>query len=91
MSYKGYATFEDVENVRIRTWNRVATAFNIYEDKGDDFLVGYLEQFSEKDQGLIRIVFERLVTMRKKMGAKEGYEYVKRELCYREPEDDSAE
>ena len=84
MSYKGYPTFEDVEQVRIRTWNRVATAFNIYEDKGEDALVSYLEQFSENDKALIRIVFERMVAMREKLGAKEGYEFVKREVCYRE-------
>ena len=40
-NYKGYSLFKDVKDVKLRTWNRCATAFNINaSNKGDS--EGYL-------------------------------------------------
>ncbi len=41
-SYKGYSLFKDVKDVKLRTWNRCATAFNI---NGTGDAEGYLSCF----------------------------------------------
>lgn len=80
-TYKGYNLFNDIDNVGLRTWNRCATAFNIYQDKGEELFEQYVTQFKEKDQQMIKLTFQYLVLKREQYGAKEGYEMVKRELC----------
>jgi len=44
-NYKGYSLFNDVKDVKLRTWNRCATAFNI-NVKGDS--EGYLSCFGKE-------------------------------------------
>jgi len=80
-TYKGYNLFNDIDNVGLRTWNRCATAFNIYQDKGEDLFVEYVSQFDKKNQQMVKLTFQYLLMKREKLGAKEGYEAVKRELC----------
>lgn len=80
-TYKGYPVFDDIKDPGMRTWNRVSTAYNLYEDKGEEDFVGYIEQFSKNNQQMIKLTFEYLVRMREKMGADKGYEFVKKELC----------
>lgn len=50
-AYKGFCTFNDVEDTRLRTWNRATVLANLAEDnyerfvtgKGANLITGYLE------------------------------------------------
>ena len=65
-------TFDEIENVTLRTWNRCATAFNLQEDKGDDAMQRYLEKFDQRARRQMLIMFEYI--------ARKDYETVKKEV-----------
>lgn len=58
MSFKKYPTFNDIENVTLRTWNRCAMASNLLDDKGDEESQGYLAQFDEKSKKQMLFMFQ---------------------------------
>lgn len=50
-------TFDDIENVTLRTWNRCAMSYNILEDKGEAASQQYLEQFDNKAKKQMMVMF----------------------------------
>ena len=65
-------TFEEIENVTLRTWNRCATAFNLQDDKGEEAVQRYLDKFDQRSRRQMMIMFEYI--------QRKGYENVKREV-----------
>lgn len=65
-------TFDEIENVTLRTWNRCALAFNLAEDKGKDASEMYMSQFDQKSKRQMLIMFNYIEA--------KGYENVKREV-----------
>lgn len=65
-------TFDDIENVTLRTWNRCSMAFNILEDKGEEASQAYLEQFDNKERKQMMVMFNYIRA--------KGYEATKAEV-----------
>ena len=57
MSYKNYPTFNDIDDVTLRTWNRCAFATNLLDDKGEAESAGYLGQFDTKSKKQMMVMF----------------------------------
>ena len=72
MSYKNYSTFEDIDDVSLRTWNRCAMASNLLNDKGEGESGAYMEQFSGLEKKQMLLLFKYIEVR--------GYENVKREV-----------
>ena len=72
MSYKNYSTFEDIDDVSLRTWNRCAMASNLLNDKGEGESRAYMEQFSSLEKKQMLLLFKYIEVR--------GYENVKREV-----------
>lgn len=49
-SYKGYSNFNDVEDLKLRTYNRFVTTFNINATHGKKLVREYVEQFTKTEQ-----------------------------------------
>jgi hypothetical protein len=47
---KGYSTFDHIENVVLRTWNRSETIANIHQKHGEEAAEEYFTSFEEQDQ-----------------------------------------
>ncbi len=45
--FKGYSLFNDVNNIRLRTWNRCAAFFSIFEDHGKAMAQSYANQLDD--------------------------------------------
>ncbi len=72
MSYKNYPTFDDIDNVSLRTWNRCAFASNLLDDKGEAESQAYLEQFDTKSKKQMLVMFTYI--------KQKGYEQTKAEV-----------
>lgn len=72
MSYKNYPTFDDIENVSLRTWNRCAMASNLLDDKGEAESQAYLNQFDVKSKKQMLVMFTYI--------KQKGYEKTKAEV-----------
>ena len=48
--FKGSPTFNDIADVKLRTWNRCAIMFNLMADRGLEATQAYAKQFSEQDR-----------------------------------------
>ncbi len=72
MSYKNYPTFDDIENVSLRTWNRCAMASNLLDDKGEAESHMYMEQFTSKAKKQMLVMFTYI--------KQKGYEQTKAEV-----------
>lgn len=46
-NYKGYNLFNDVDNVKLRAWNRCATFFTIYRTLGKEEAKSYTSQLDD--------------------------------------------
>lgn len=57
-----YGTFNDVQDKRLRTWNRCSVAFNIGSDKSIDAMRGYLAQFDKESLSDIKSMFSEIRT-----------------------------
>lgn len=57
MSYKNYPTFDDIENVSLRTWNRCSMSSNLLDDKGEAESQAYMEQFDTKTKKQMMVMF----------------------------------
>lgn len=81
-----YNNFDNVEDSLVRTWNRCATAFNIFVDESKARMTEYLSQFSKSDKQEVLEMFDRI--------SDEGYNNVKASISRhaqtlpREEEDD---
>jgi len=49
-SYKGYSNFNDVADLKLRTYNRFVTLFNINAAHGAKLVREYTEQFTKAEQ-----------------------------------------
>lgn len=49
-------TFNDIENTRVRTYNRAQYAMNLSEDKGLGAVTDYFTQFSEAERSAIFVM-----------------------------------
>lgn len=72
MSYKNYPTFNDIDNVSLRTWNRCAMASNLLDDKGEAESHMYMEQFDGKAKKQMLVMFMYI--------KQKGYDYTKAEV-----------
>lgn len=57
-NYKGSPTFAQIDDVRLRTWNRCAIIFNLLADRGQAVASEYAKQFSEKERADIYAMFD---------------------------------
>ena len=69
-NYKGYSLFNDVSNVKLRTWNRCAALFNLNTDIGD--ATGYASQLTQSERAQCMAMLAYIDV--------KGYEDVKREV-----------
>lgn len=72
MSYKNYPTFDDIDNVSLRTWNRCSMASNLLDDKGEVESHMYMEQFDNKTKKQMLVLFMYI--------KQKGYETTKAEV-----------
>lgn len=72
MSYKNYPTFNDIDNVSLRTWNRCSMASNLLDDKGEAESQAYMEQFDSKTKKQMLVLFMYI--------KQKGYDYTKAEV-----------
>jgi len=73
MSYKNYSTFEDIDDVSLRTWNRCAMASNLLNDKGEEESRAYMEQFSSLEKKQMLLLFKYIEA--------KGYEATRAEVA----------
>lgn len=71
-SYRTRKTFHDIEDPKLRAWNRVNMMFNLDEEMSSNQATLYLEQFNDKDRAA---VLATLVAINK-----QGYDTVRRKL-----------
>jgi len=71
-AYKGYSLFNDVESVRLRTWNRCAMYLNSRRDGGEKLAEAYLSKIDDIGRQQISRMMAEI--------RERGYETVKREL-----------
>ena len=53
-SYSGYPTYAQIEDPKIRAWNRCATFYNIMQDRSRQEAESYIQQFNDFDKAHIR-------------------------------------
>lgn len=68
----GSPSFNNVENITVRAWNRISTFFNITRDFNLDRAKNYIAQFSLEDKQQMQHIFEDI--------RKNGYESAKRSV-----------
>lgn len=64
--YKGQSLFNEVEDLKLRAWNRCAVFFNIFADQGKVPAQMYAAQFTDEEKAQLIAMFN-LVKM-------QGYE-----------------
>lgn len=58
--YFGYNLFDQVDNVRIQTWNRTMTFFNIWKDKSRATAIDYLVQLGREGKKAVSDMIEEM-------------------------------
>lgn len=71
-SYRNRKTFHEVEDPKLRAWNRVNIMFNLDEEMSSNQATLYLEQFNDKDRA---VIMATLVAIKQ-----QGYNEVRRKL-----------
>lgn len=56
-NYKGSPLFNQIADVKLRTWNRCAITFNLYADRGEAAAKAYVSQFGDEDKQRITNMF----------------------------------
>lgn len=56
-SYKGQPLFNEVEDVKMRAWNRCAVFFNMFADQGKVPAQMYAAQFTDEEKGQLIAMF----------------------------------
>lgn len=75
-NYKGSPTFADIDDARLRTWNRCAIVFNLLADRGQAVAQEYVKQFTDKERAEITGMFDVI--------KKFGYENVRKQIQLKE-------
>lgn len=71
-SYKGNPLFNDITDVRLRTWNRCAIIFNLLADRGEDAAKAYASQLGDEGKKQVYGMFDCI--------KKYGYEAVRKQV-----------
>lgn len=66
---KTLSKFNDIEDVNVRTWNRVSVFFNTLNDLGVDHALNYIRQFDRDSKVQLKGMFDYM--------RKVGYEATK--------------
>lgn len=56
-NYKGSPLFNNIQDLRLQTWNRCAIVFNLMADRGQTAVTEYVAQFSADDKQRIKNMF----------------------------------
>lgn len=75
-NYKGSPTFVEIDDVRLRTWNRCAIIFNLLADRGQEAAKAYAKQFPKDEVSQIYGMFDCI--------KKFGYENVRKQVQLKE-------
>ena len=71
-NYKGSPLFNDVEDVKLRTWNRCAIVFNLLGDRGTSAAQAYSKALGEEGQKQVLGMFDCI--------KKFGYDAVRKQV-----------
>lgn len=71
-NYKGSPLFSDIEDVKLRTWNRCAIIFNLMADRGVDAAQNYAKQLDEDSRKQVYGMFDCI--------KKFGYDAVRKQI-----------
>ena len=71
-NYKGNPMFNHIADVKLRTWNRCAIAFNLMADRGQEAAKAYVHQFPDVDRKQVLGMFDCI--------KKFGYENVRKQI-----------
>lgn len=71
-NYKGSPMFNDINDVKLRTWNRCAIMFNLMADRGQEAAAGYAKALGEEGQKQVLGMFDCI--------RKFGYEAVRKQI-----------
>lgn len=74
--FKGYSTFDEIQNPIVKAWNRLNTIYNMKEQGGNAIALKYAAKFDK---------FERIQILTLSLAvAKDGYENVRRMIMREE-------
>lgn len=71
-TFKGYSTYSDIENPKIKAWNRCAAFYNITKDVSQAVGERYLSHFNDLDRQRIKSIISDIKI--------KGYMAVRREV-----------
>lgn len=71
--WKHYSLFNEIEDSRLRVWNRCAAIFNLAKDRGPQEATLYAQQFDEIEKKQIQAMFN-LISV-------QGYEATRRTVA----------
>ena len=71
-SYKGSPLFNNIEDVKLRTWNRCAIVFNLLGQKGEAAAKDYLQQLDDEAKKQVYGMFDCI--------KKYGYEAIRNQI-----------
>jgi hypothetical protein len=71
-NYKGSPLFNDIADVKLRTWNRCAIMFNLMADRGQTAAQAYAAALGEEGQKQVLGMFDCI--------RKFGYEAVRKQI-----------
>lgn len=75
-NYKHYSLFNDIQDARLRVWNRCSVIFNLAKDQGPQEARMYADQFDDVEKKQIQAMFN-LISV-------QGYEATRRTVATKE-------